>query len=259
MSNPSKPLIAVTSDVRTFENYTWHAAPEQYLIAAVEGAAVTPLMVPCFGDALDLDNILEAVDGVLVTGSKSNVHPSLYGVEPTQAHEPFDPARDATSLPLIRRAIDRGVPLLAICRGIQELNVALGGTLATEIQDLADRLDHRAPQSDSQAERFAIRHPVRIKPGSCLASIMEADSVQVNSVHRQAIDKPAPRLKIEAMAEDGTIEAVSVGDAKGFAVGVQWHPEYWVRTDSPSRKIFAAFGDAVRAHKIARGLLAAAE
>jgi len=259
MSQPSKPLVAVTSDVRTFENYTWHAAPEQYLTAAIEGAEVTPLIVPSYGAALDLDAILASVDGVLVTGSKSNVHPALYGAEPNEAHEPFDPARDATSLPLIRRAIELGVPLLAICRGIQELNVALGGTLATEIQELAGRIDHRAPQSDSQAERFAIRHPVRIKPGSCLASILEADSVQVNSVHRQAIDRPAPRLEIEATAEDGTIEAVSVKDAKGFAVGVQWHPEYWVRTDSASRKVFAAFGDAVRAHRAARAHLAAAE
>lgn len=259
MSKPSMPLIAVTSDVRSFDNYTWHATPEQYLAAAVEGAGVIPLLVPCFGAALDLDSVLAAVDGVLVTGSKSNVHPSLYGMEPTEAHEPFDPARDATSLPLIRRAIELGVPLLAICRGIQELNVALGGTLATEIQELAERIDHRAPQSDNQTERFAIRHPVGIKPGSCLAGIIEADTVQVNSLHRQAIDIPAPSLEVEAMADDGTIEAVSVKNAKGFVVGLQWHPEYWVQTDAPSRKIFAAFGEAVRTHRAARLSLAAAE
>ncbi|GGA96469.1 gamma-glutamyl-gamma-aminobutyrate hydrolase [Brucella endophytica] len=257
MSKPSKPLIAVTSDVRSFDIYTWHAAPEQYLAAAVEGAGVTPLLVPCFGDALDLDAILAAVDGVLITGSKSNVHPSLYGIEPTEAHEPFDHARDATSLPLIRRAIELGVPLLTICRGFQELNVALGGTLATEIQELPERIDHRAPDTDNQAERFALRHPVVIKPGSCLASIVEEDTVQVNSAHRQGIDTLAPRLEIEALAEDGTIEAVSVKDAKGFVVGVQWHPEVWVKTDSPSRKVFAAFGDAVRAHRAARTAVAA--
>ena len=173
---------------------------------------------------------------------------------------PMIPARDATSLPLIRRAIERGVPLLAICRGIQELNVALGGTLATEIQELDGRMDHRAPQSDQQAERFAIRHPVHIKPGSCLASVMQSDSVQVNSVHRQAIDSPAPQLDIEAVADDGTIEAVSVKNCpRSFAVGVQWHPEYWVKSDSPSRKIFAAFGDAARAHKASRERMQAAE
>ncbi|MCO4315556.1 gamma-glutamyl-gamma-aminobutyrate hydrolase family protein [Phyllobacterium sp. 21LDTY02-6] len=254
-----QPLVAITSDVRSFENYTWHAAPDQYLMAAFDAAGVIPLIVPSFGASLDVDAVLDGVDGVLVTGSKSNVHPSLYGVQPSEAHEPFDPARDATSLPLIRRAIERGVPLLAICRGIQELNVALGGTLATEIQELDGRMDHRAPQSEDQAERFAIRHPVRIKPGSCLADIMREGTIKVNSVHRQAIDRPAAQLEIEATAEDGTIEAVSVKNAAAFAVGVQWHPEYWVKTDSASRKVFQAFGEAVRTHKARRSGLQAAE
>ncbi len=254
-----QPLVAISSDVRTFENYTWHAAPDQYLMAAYQAADVIPLIVPSFGDGLDIDAILDGVDGVLITGSKSNVHPSLYGVQPTESHEPYDPARDATSLPLIRRALERGVPLLAICRGLQELNVALGGTLATEIQQLDGRMDHRAPASEHQSERFAIRHPVHIKPGSCLADVMNSETIQVNSVHRQAIDLPAPQLEIEAVADDGTIEAVSVKNARAFAVGVQWHPEYWVKTDNSSRKIFAAFGDAVRAHKAGRERLQAAE
>lgn len=254
-----QPLVAISSDVRNFENYTWHAAPDQYLMAAYQAADVIPLIVPSIGEGLDIDAILDGVDGVLITGSKSNVHPSLYGAQPTEAHEPYDPARDATSLPLIRRAIDRGIPLLAICRGIQELNVALGGTLATEIQQLDGRMDHRAPASEIQAERFAIRHPVHIKAGSCLAAVMNSDAIQVNSVHRQAIDRPAPQLEIEAVADDGTIEAVSVKNARAFAVGVQWHPEYWVKTDNSSRRIFAAFGDAVRAHKASRERLQAAE
>ncbi len=249
MPKPSRPLVAVPTDVKQFENYVWHAAPQQYLAAAIEVADVTPLMVPSFGDRIDLDAVLDAVDGVLVTGSRSNVHPALYGVAPDAVFEPYDNARDATSLPLLRAAIDRGVPVLAICRGIQEMNVALGGTLATEIQELEGRMDHRAPQSDVPAERFAIQHPVRVKPGSCLAETLKEDSVRVNSVHRQAIDRIAPRLDVEAVAEDGTIEAVSVKDAKGFAVGVQWHPEYWAQTDAPSRRIFEAFGTAVRAHK----------
>lgn len=254
-----QPLVAITSDVRSFENYTWHAAPDQYLMAAYDAAGVIPMIVPSFGDGLDIDAVLDGVDGVLVTGSKSNVHPSLYGVAPSQAHEPYDTARDATSLPLIRRAIERGVPLLAICRGIQELNVALGGTLATEIQQLDGRMDHRASPSEEQADRFAIRHPVHIKPGSCLANVMQDEAIQVNSVHRQAIDRPAAQLDIEAVADDGTIEAVSVRNARAFAVGVQWHPEYWVKTDNASRKIFVAFGDAARAHKASRERLQAAE
>jgi putative glutamine amidotransferase len=242
------PLIAVTSDIRTFDNYTWHSAPQQYLDAAIRAAGVTPLIVPSFGDAIDIDTILSGVDGLLVTGSRSNVHPALYGAEPSQAHEPYDQGRDATTLPLIRMALAKGVPVLAICRGIQELNVALGGSLATEIQEQPGRMDHRAVASEVQAERFAIRHPVDVKEGSCLAGVLGAGPVDVNSVHRQAIDRLANGLAVEAVAEDGTVEAVSVIGAKAFAVGVQWHPEYWFESDTPSNAIFKSFGDAARAH-----------
>lgn len=243
-----QPLVAVSTDVRQFENYTWHAAPHQYLDAAITAAGVLPVLVPSFGDRLDIDVLLDRVDGVMITGSKSNVHPSLYGAEATEANGPYDEARDSTTFPLIRRAIERGVPLLAICRGIQELNVALGGTLDTEIQDMEGKIDHRAPASDNQDERFAIRQTVRIKPGSCLADVFGAGEIKVNSVHRQAIGRLGGRLQIEAAAEDGTVEAVSVIGAPAFAVGVQWHPEYWAKTDDASGRIFRAFGDAARAH-----------
>jgi putative glutamine amidotransferase len=255
-----QPLVAVSTDVRQFENYTWHAAPQQYLEAAIAGAGVLPVLVPSFGDRLDFDRLLASVDGVMVTGSKSNVHPDLYGGEAGEANGPYDPARDATTLPLIRKAIERGVPLLAICRGIQELNVALGGTLAGEIQEREGALDHRAPVSDSQDERFAIRQSISIKAGSCLAGVFGAGEIMVNSVHRQGIDRLGERLQVEAVAADGTVEAVSVKDSRGFAVGVQWHPEYWVKSDSASAKIFRAFGDAVRQHAATRaGVRTAAE
>jgi len=255
-----KPLVAISTDVRQFENYTWHAAPSQYLEAAIAGAEVTPVLVPSFGDRLDLDRLLDSVDGVMMTGSKSNVHPSLYGEEATEANGPYDMDRDATTLPLIRKAIERGVPLLAICRGIQEMNVALGGSLAAEIQEREGALDHRAPVSDKQDERFAIRQKIAIKPGSCLAGVFGAGEVMVNSVHRQAVERLGNRLQVEAVAEDGTVEAVSVKDSPAFAVGVQWHPEYWVKSDSASARVFKAFGDAVRLHAAARdGLRTAAE
>jgi len=247
-----QPLVAVSTDVKQFENYTWHAAPQQYVEAAISGAGVLPVLVPSFGDRLDLDELLSAVDGVMLTGSKSNVHPSFYGKEATERDGPYDEARDATTLPLIRKAVERGVPLLAICRGIQEMNVALGGSLASEIQERPGSLDHRAPVSDNQDERFAIHQTVSIKPGSCLAGVFGAGDIKVNSVHRQAVDRLGPKLQIEAVAEDGTVEAVSVRDARAFAVGVQWHPEYWVKSDSVSQRIFKAFGDAVRAHAAAR-------
>jgi putative glutamine amidotransferase len=255
-----QPLVAVSTDIRPLAGYFWHAAPQQYLEAAISRAGVFPVLVPSFGDRLDLDGLLDAVDGVMMTGSRSNVHPALYGGDASEANGPYDTERDATTLPLIRKAIERGIPLLAICRGIQELNVALGGTLATEIQERPGSLDHRAPDSDDQDERFAIRQTVTIKPGSCLAGVFGAGDIAVNSVHRQAIDRLGPRLQVEAVASDGTVEAVSVRDSAAFAVGVQWHPEYWALSDENSARIFRAFGEAVRAHAAARaGLRTAAE
>jgi putative glutamine amidotransferase len=261
MTQPTSfsPLVAVTADVRDADGYRWHAAPETYIRAVLTGAGAIPLIVPSLGDALDLDALLERVDGVLVTGSRSNVHPALYGDAADARTEPYDPARDSTSLPLIRAAIDKGVPLLAICRGQQEMNVALGGTLVAEVQDLPGRDDHRSPVSDLQEERFAIRHPVEIVPDGCFARILERDTIAVNSLHRQAIGRLAAGLVVEARAADGTIEAVSVRDAPGFAVGVQWHPEYWVASDAPSARLFRAFGEAMRKRAAAQGHRAAAE
>lgn len=246
-----KSVVAVPADIREIEGAIWHAAPNQYVSAALKVADVMSFIVPAFETGNEADAILDRVDGVLVSGAISNVHPSLYGREATDADGPFDPGRDATSLPLIRRAIDRGIPLLAICRGIQELNVALGGTLASEIQDQPGIWDHRSPEVTDRDGKFAIRQPVIVEEGSCIARYLgTAGKVQVNSLHRQAISETAPRLQVEARAEDGTVEAVSVIDAKNFAVGVQWHPEYWAETDAPSRALFEAFGDAVRAYAV---------
>ena len=249
---PGSPLVLVSSDMRAIEGMTWHMTPTTYLEAIVYGAGAVPVMLPSLGGALDLEGVLARVDGVLLSGSKSNVHPSLYGEEPTPDHEPYDPARDATTLPLIRAALEMGVPLFAICRGYQELNVALGGTLATEIQTFEGRMDHRAPEAPTSDLRYAIRHKIHVVRQGCIGRVVEAAEIDVNSLHRQGIAVLADRLRIEATAPDGTIEAVSVADAAAFAVGVQWHPEYWVRSDHPSARLFAAFGDAVRARAAAR-------
>lgn len=246
----SRPIIAIPADIRHLDGADWHAAQTQYLSAALDVADVMSFIVPAFEEGNDVDAILDRVDGLLVSGSATNVHPSLYGVEAKDSDGPFDPARDATSLALIRRAIDRGIPMLAICRGIQELNVALGGTLASEIQEQPGVWDHRKPDDANRDAAYAIRQPVHIREGSCIATHMGmSGEVQINSLHRQAIAKTAPRLQVEATAQDGTIEAVSVIDAKGFAVGVQWHPEYWAQTDAPSRALFEAFGKAVRQYQ----------
>ncbi|HEV7249104.1 MAG TPA: gamma-glutamyl-gamma-aminobutyrate hydrolase family protein [Shinella sp.] len=252
----SKPVVAIPADIREIEGNVWQATPNQYVRAAVKGANVTVFLVPALETDNDFDGILDRVDGLLVSGSRTNVHPSLYGREATDAEGPYDPARDATSLPLIRRALERGIPLLAICRGIQELNVVLGGTLANEIQEQPGMWDHRKPDTPVLDVAYGIRQTVTVKEGSCLAAVLGAGDVQVNSLHRQAISEIAPRLAVEAVADDGTIEAVSVIGAKAFAVGVQWHPEYWVGSDQPSNSLFAAFGEAVRDYAAAKQGLA---
>jgi putative glutamine amidotransferase len=242
------PLVLFTTDVREFDAYTWHSTPQTYLDAVVDVAGAMPVLLPSLGDRIDLDSVLDRVDGVVCTGSRSNVWPGHYGVEPDEAMGPFDRERDATSLPLIRRAIERGVPLLAICRGIQELNVALGGTLVSEVQDIEGRMDHRFPPVPTQDGKFAIRHDVTILAGGCLGKVVPPGEIAVNSLHRQAVGRLSERLAVEATAPDGTIEAVMVRDAPGFTLGVQWHPEYWARSDGPSKAILQAFGTAVAAY-----------
>lgn len=247
-------IVVIPADTRQLDGYDWHASPVQYASAALQAAGVIPLIVPAFGAGGPelVDAVLDRVDGVLISGARSNVDPALYGAPSSAENGPYDPDRDSTSLALIRRSIERAIPLLAICRGLQELNVALGGTLATEIQDKAGNLDHRRPESDDPDVRFGLRHPVHIKPGGCLQTILEAPTAMVNSLHRQAIGRIATGLDIEAQAEDGVIEAVSVAGAPAFALAVQWHPEYWATTDEASRQLFEAFGKAAIAYAQSR-------
>jgi putative glutamine amidotransferase len=246
------PLVAVAADVKQIDSYSWHAVVEPYLDAIVHGSEAVPLILPSLGEAIDFDAVLARVDGVLLPGSRSNVHPSHYGVAPHTKTEPHDTRRDAVTLPLIRATLRHGVPLFAICRGMQELNVALGGSLVAEVQEVPGRSDHRAPVHDDNDIRFAIRQDIEVRPGGVLAEILGVGTIQVNSLHHQAIDRLAEDLAVEATAPDGTIEAVRVREAVGFALGVQWHPEYWVRSDPPSMKLFAAFGHAMRSRMAMR-------
>lgn len=245
----SRPLILVTSDVKPVDGYRWHAAPSTYLEAIFKAADAIPVILPAFGNLVDFNSVLDRVDGVLATGSRSNVSPDLYGETPTEENGPYDAERDSTSLPLLRKAIERGIPVFAICRGMQELNVALGGGLHTEIQEMEGRQDHRAVVSEDQDMRFRITHPIDINPNTCLAGIVGSDPIMVNSLHRQALGTLGKDVKVEARAEDGTIEAVTVEGAPGYVVATQWHPEYWaVHDDQPSQQLFRAFGDAARAY-----------
>lgn len=254
----TRPIVLVNSDARKLDAYDGSVAVTVYLEAVRTGADALPLQLPAL-PGLDPAPYLEAADGIVLTGARSNVHPSAYGADETPAAAPFDRTRDAINLALLGRAIAAGVPLLAICRGFQELNVALGGTLHAELHRVPGRSDHRAPDEGPLDARFALRHDVAVAPRGQLAAILRAQRVRVNSVHRQGIDRLAPRLQVEATADDGTIEAVTLRDAPAFALGVQWHPEYWVASDPPSAAIFEAFGRAVRARHASRRVRAPAD
>jgi putative glutamine amidotransferase len=254
------PLVLVAADTREINGAPWQAVSETYLTALVHGAGAMPLILPSLGPGTDVEAVLASADGVLLPGSVSNVHPSRYGVAPSEKAHPHDEKRDALTLPLIEGAVRHGVPLFAICRGMQEMNVALGGTLHAEVREVPGREDHRAPDVRERDGRYAIRQEVEVVPGGALAAILGAGTVRVNSLHRQAVDRLAPRLAVEATAADGTVEAVSVKGSVAFALGVQWHPEYWVRTDATSQRLFSAFGRAVRDRMAARaGMRTAAE
>ena len=209
-------------------------------------------MIPSLAEAMDLDALLDHFDGIVMTGAISNVHPPHYGAEPTAEHEPYDHSRDSLTLRLIKAVLGRGIPLFCVCRGYQELNVALGGTLETELQRGESRLDHRSRKVDDLDVKYGPAHAISITPGGLLERILGTRETMVNSLHRQGIAKLAPGLQVEARAPDGVIEAVSVKGAKTFALGAQWHPEYKASGNPDSVKLFTAFGDAVRSHAAAR-------
>ncbi len=257
MKSARKPLIGVTGNNRQLEGLPYHTAGDKYLIGVTDGAGGIPVVVAAMGDAANggrypMAETVDQLDGLLVTGSNSNVEPHHYDGPPSRAGTLHDPARDATTLPLIRAAVDAGLPVLALCRGIQELNVALGGSLHQHVHELPGKHDHRMPESDDMDVRYGPRHTVELTPGGVLAAAAaaageDAASVMVNSLHSQAIDRLGDGLAVEAMSADGVIEGVRVERAAGFAIGVQWHPEYKVRRTPFYHAIFRAFGDACRA------------
>jgi putative glutamine amidotransferase len=222
-----------------------HAASDTYVRAIDEVVGGVPVLVAANGDRADVTTLVARLDGLILTGSRSNVQPCLYGGPAPVAGTPEDPARDAVTLPLIRAAIAAGVPVLAICRGLQEMNVALGGSLHQWLQHMPGRLDHSTPLQANAGVRVGKAHAVRIVPGSWLHRLAGQREAAVNSLHNQGIDRLAPGLVAEAHAPDGTIEAIRFAASAGFAIGVQWHPEYDYQTDALSRRLFEAFGEAV--------------
>ena len=248
MSDTRKPLIGISCCTTTFGPHPFHMVGEKYILGALQGADGLPLLIPALGAQLPLEQLLDTLDGLLFTGSPSNVEPHHYAGPASTPGTHHDPRRDATTLPLIRAAIERGMPVLGLCRGFQEMNVAFGGSLHQRLHDVPGFIEHREDTTQPVEVQYGPAHEVRIEPGGLLDRIAGCSSAQVNSLHTQGVDRLAPGLQPEATAPDGLIEAFSVTAAKSFALGVQWHPEWKVMENPFYLRIFEAFGDACRAH-----------
>ncbi|MBO9442904.1 gamma-glutamyl-gamma-aminobutyrate hydrolase family protein [Phaeobacter italicus] len=228
------------------DDYPAHAGGTMNSEAVADVSGCMPLLIPSDPRFLSVEELLETFDGFLLTGGRPNVHPNEYGESATEAHGAFDRARDAITLPLVRACVERGQPFLGICRGFQEVNVAMGGTLYPEIRDLPGRMNHRMPPDGTLEEKFAMRHTVSLTEGGVFHQLFGAPEVMTNSLHGQGIKTPGARIVIDGTAPDSTPEAIYVKDAPGFTLAVQWHPEWDAANDPVSRPLFTAFGDAVR-------------
>jgi putative glutamine amidotransferase len=242
-----RPTVGIIGNTHLMnDRYHVHASGLINSTAVAEVAGCLPVIVPSDPRLVSVEELLSLCDGFLFTGGRPNVHPSEYGEEETPAHGAFDRNRDAITLPLIRALVERGQPFLGICRGFQELNVAMGGTLHPEIRDLPGRLNHRMPPEGTLEEQFALRHAVRFAEGGVFHRLMGAQEVMTNTLHGQGIARPGARVVVDGQAPDGTPEAIYVKDAPGFTLSVQWHPEWNAAEDPVSRPLFTAFGAAVQ-------------
>lgn len=242
-----KPVVLVPACNKPLGEHAFHVAGKKY-VDAVRLAGAQPLIVPT---ALpeELDALLDLADGVLLTGSASNVHPGHFDEAVHDATLPLDPDRDAWTLPLIPKVLARGMPLFAICRGTQETNVALGGSLHQAVHEVDPYDDHRAPSGEPVAVQYGPAHDIEVVPGGVLADVLDRRRFAVNSVHGQAVNRLAPGLRVEARAPDGLVEAFSVAEAKGFNLCVQWHPEWQAASNPVSMQMLQAFGQACRAYR----------
>lgn len=245
MASP-RPLIGLPADRRMIGVHPFHAAAEKYARALLDAADALPLVIPSLAEELRFEELLERLDGVLFTGSPSNVEPHHYAGPPSAPGTLHDPARDATTLPLIRKAVERGVPVLGICRGFQEFNVAFGGTLHQRVHEVPGYLDHRDDESQPLEVQYGPAHEVMLEPDGVLRTLAGSERARVNSLHWQGIDRLGRGLIVEARASDGLIEAFRVAQAPAFALAVQWHPEWKVMDNPFSRALFTAFGAACR-------------
>ena len=247
-----KPVVGVIGNAHRIENrFAAQMVGERNLRAVADVAGALPLMFAGTPEITDIDALLDTVDGILLTGARANVHPTRFGAEAHPRHEPYDNDRDALALALVETCVARGVPLFGICRGLQEMNVAFGGSLHPEIRELPGRMNHRMPRLENGEIHpdptvvFADRHEVKLVPDGAFAKIFGCETIRVNSLHGQGILEPGKRVVVEGVAEDGTIEAIRIADAPGFALGVQWHAEYDPQRNPINRALFQAFGEAL--------------
>ena len=247
-----RPLIGIPADRRMVGAHPFHMVGEKYARAVLDAAGAAPLLIPALADELGFEELLERLDGLLFTGSPSNVEPHRYEGPPSAPGTLHDPARDATTLPLIRKAVAAGVPVFGICRGFQEMNVAFGGTLHQKLHEVPGHLDHRDDGTQPLEVQYGPAHDVTLEPGGMLRAFAAGERIRVNSLHSQGIDRLGPELEVEARAPDGVIEAFRVRNAQRFALAVQWHPEWKVMSNPFSRALFAAFGEASRERAAAK-------
>ncbi|WP_319824250.1 gamma-glutamyl-gamma-aminobutyrate hydrolase family protein [Thalassovita sp.] len=243
----TRPIVGIIGNHYVInDSYQVHASGLMNTEAVSCVAGCLPLTIAPDPRFVSVAELLEVCDGFVLTGGRPNVHPEEYGEQATEAHGTFDRCRDAITLPLVRACVERGQPFLGICRGFQEVNVAMGGSLYPEIRDLPGRMNHRMPPDGTLEEKFALRHKVSFVEGGRFHKLMGAREVMTNTLHGQGINTPGKRIVVEGYAPDGTPEAIYVDGAKGFTMSVQWHPEWDAANDPVSRPLFSAFGDAVR-------------
>jgi len=244
----TRPVIGIIGNFYLMnDQYPVHSGGTMNSAAVAQVSDCIPLLIPADPDYVTVTELLEVCDGFLFTGGRPNVHPEEYGEDETPAHGDFDRARDSVALGLIRACVDRGQPFFGVCRGFQEVNVAMGGTLHPEIRELPGRANHRMPPDGTLDEKFELRHKVRFSEGGVFHQTIGEAEVMTNTLHGQGINAPGRGIVIDGCAPDGTPEAIYVEDAPGFTLSVQWHPEYKAAEDPVSRALFTAFGDAARA------------
>lgn len=256
----ARPIIGIIGNHHLInDQYEVHGGASMNSEAIASVSEALPLLIPADPRFVKIEDLLESCDGFLFTGGRPNVHPEEYGEEETEAHGAFDRARDAVALPLIRACVERGQPIFAVCRGFQEVNVAMGGSLYPEIRDLPGRMNHRMPPDGTLEEKFALRHTVSFTEGGPFHRLFGASQVMTNTLHGQGINRAGARVVIDGQAPDGTPEAIYIKDAPGFTLSVQWHPEYRAAEDPVSRPLFAAFGLAAKAWAAGRRPVPVAE